>query len=191
MVSLLQRWLVSLIIPRSLLGFTLDLLAISSSPIHDVSAQGWQKLHSEQLVRAACPTAAVLRVPLLYGPVESPLDSAPLLEYAMTIYDDLWWSQIFSNPMWTYVDPLGPLGMELDFGSASACCYYITVNYIADSSFGRLWQGENTPLCEAWNSWLLAVSSLRWSWLARNYTIYDLYHVVIQETEPLHRCVSA
>lgn len=46
------------------------------------SAQGWQKLHSEQLVRAACPTAAVLRVPLLYGPVESPLDSAPLLEYA-------------------------------------------------------------------------------------------------------------
>lgn len=80
---------VSLIIPRSLLGFTLDLLAISSSPIHGVSAQGWQKLHSEQLVRAACPTAAVLRVPLLYGPVESPLDSAPLLEYAMTIYDDL------------------------------------------------------------------------------------------------------
>ena len=77
------------IIPRSLLGFTLDLLAISSSPIHGVSAQGWQKLHSEQLVRAACPTAAVLRVPLLYGPVESPLDSAPLLEYAMAIYDEL------------------------------------------------------------------------------------------------------
>jgi len=41
--------------------------------------QGWQKLHSEQLVRAACPSAAVLRVPLLYGPVESPLDSASLL----------------------------------------------------------------------------------------------------------------
>ena len=41
-----------------------------------LSEYGWQKLHSEQLVRAACPRAAVLRVPLLYGPVEQPKDSA-------------------------------------------------------------------------------------------------------------------
>lgn len=57
--------------------------SVESRP-NPLSEYGWQKLHSEQLVRAACPTAAVLRVPLLYGPVESPLDSA-----ITSLYTDL------------------------------------------------------------------------------------------------------
>eukprot|EP00438_Fugacium_kawagutii_P014899 Skav226519 [mRNA] locus=scaffold1773:165900:187543:- [translate_table: standard] len=56
---------------------------VESRP-NPLSEYGWQKLHSEQLVRAACPGAAVLRVPLLYGPVESPLDSA-----ITSLYTDL------------------------------------------------------------------------------------------------------
>jgi len=36
-----------------------------------LSEYGWHKLHAEKLVVAACPRAAILRVPLLYGPVES------------------------------------------------------------------------------------------------------------------------
>lgn len=57
--------------------------SVESRP-NPLSEYGWQKLHSEQLVRAACPSAAVLRVPLLYGPVESPLDSA-----VTSLYTDL------------------------------------------------------------------------------------------------------
>jgi dTDP-4-dehydrorhamnose reductase len=36
-----------------------------------LSEYGWHKLHAEKLVLAACPRAAILRLPLLYGPVES------------------------------------------------------------------------------------------------------------------------
>lgn len=49
-----------------------------------LSEYGWHKLHGEQLVLAACPRAAVLRVPLLYGPLESISDSA-----VTSLYDDL------------------------------------------------------------------------------------------------------
>jgi len=41
-----------------------------------LSEYGWHKLHGEQLTLAACPRAAVLRVPLLYGPFDSVADSA-------------------------------------------------------------------------------------------------------------------
>lgn len=54
------------------------------SRANPLSEYGWHKLHSEQLVQAACPKAAILRVPLLYGPVESPLDSA-----VTSLYTDL------------------------------------------------------------------------------------------------------
>eukprot|EP00418_Pyrodinium_bahamense_P052416 CAMPEP_0179165860 /NCGR_PEP_ID=MMETSP0796-20121207/81471_1 /TAXON_ID=73915 /ORGANISM="Pyrodinium bahamense, Strain pbaha01" /LENGTH=1014 /DNA_ID=CAMNT_0020868431 /DNA_START=44 /DNA_END=3089 /DNA_ORIENTATION=- len=49
-----------------------------------LSEYGWQKLHGEQLALAACPQAAVLRVPLLYGPLESIRDSA-----VTSLYQDL------------------------------------------------------------------------------------------------------
>lgn len=49
-----------------------------------LSEYGWQKLHGEQLTLAACPQAAVLRVPLLYGPLESITDSA-----VSSLYQDL------------------------------------------------------------------------------------------------------
>lgn len=41
-----------------------------------LSEFGWHKLHGEQLTLAGCPGAAVLRVPLLYGPFQSLADSA-------------------------------------------------------------------------------------------------------------------
>jgi len=49
-----------------------------------LSEYGWQKLHGEQLTLAACPQAAVLRLPLLYGPLESITDSA-----VSSLYQDL------------------------------------------------------------------------------------------------------
>jgi len=49
-----------------------------------LSEYGWQKLHGEQLTLASCPQAAVLRVPLLYGPLESITDSA-----VTSLYQDL------------------------------------------------------------------------------------------------------
>lgn len=48
--------------------------AETDSP-NPLSEYGWHKLHAEKLVLAACPRAAVLRVPLLYGPVEFPTES--------------------------------------------------------------------------------------------------------------------
>jgi dTDP-4-dehydrorhamnose reductase len=53
----------------------------SSSPYAEddspnpVSEYGWHKLHAEKIVLAACPRAAVLRLPLLYGPVEFAAES--------------------------------------------------------------------------------------------------------------------
>jgi len=41
-----------------------------------ISSFGWQKLHAEQLTMVACPRAAVLRLPVLYGPCDSAMDSA-------------------------------------------------------------------------------------------------------------------
>lgn len=40
-----------------------------------LSEYGWHKLHAEKLVLAACPRAAVLRLPLLYGPVQNVSES--------------------------------------------------------------------------------------------------------------------
>lgn len=57
--------------------------AETDSP-NPLSEYGWHKLHAEKLVLAACPRAAVLRVPLLYGPVEFPTESQ-----VTTIYQEL------------------------------------------------------------------------------------------------------
>lgn len=109
--------------------------------------------------------------------------------FARICYDNLWWSMMISNILKSHVDPLGPLGMELDFGSASACCYYITVNY---------WFQFRTPLTRwkyaiVWSVKQLIISRVipAMKLTCQKLHYIDLYHVVIQETEPLHRCVSA
>lgn len=75
--------------------------AETDSP-NPLSEYGWHKLHAEKLVLAACPRAAVLRVPLLYGPVEFPTESS-----VTTIYQELRggkktmdnWQRLY--PTWT------------------------------------------------------------------------------------------
>lgn len=72
------------------------------SPTNPLSEYGWHKLHGEQLTLAGCPGAAVLRVPLLYGPFNSVTDSA-----VISLYTDLKngvkevdaWQQCY--PTWT------------------------------------------------------------------------------------------
>jgi len=52
------------------------------SMTNPLSEYGWHKLHGEHLTSVACPRAAILRVPLLYGPVDSVVDSAVTSLYA-------------------------------------------------------------------------------------------------------------
>lgn len=74
-----------------LIHISADCVFDGTSPPYSVDAKpnplseyGWHKLHGEQLALAACPRAAVLRIPLLYGPLESLSDSA-----VTSLYSDL------------------------------------------------------------------------------------------------------
>lgn len=74
-----------------LIHISADCVFDGTSPPYSVDAKpnplseyGWHKLHGEQLALAACPRTAVLRVPLLYGPLESLSDSA-----VTSLYSDL------------------------------------------------------------------------------------------------------
>jgi len=75
----------------------------TNSKPNPLSEYGWHKLHSEQLAQAACPQAAVLRVPLLYGPLAASLSESAVTSLCADLSNGIRevdaWQQCY--PTWT------------------------------------------------------------------------------------------
>lgn len=75
----------------------------TNSKPNPLSEYGWHKLHSEQLAQAACPEAAVLRVPLLYGPLAESLSESAVTSLCSDLKSGIRevdaWQQCY--PTWT------------------------------------------------------------------------------------------